>query len=254
MRVKFKLTAIVVNLYVYFTVQNVNTTFSPGRSFFKFREECTCINHTLSFEQQVITLIRVISQNMYGMFMIVHQKFSQEIRSERRRGEEQLELCSLILQTITYFQRTPCETYIFHFAFNLTVTYQFIFFLVHLHQRILFDPVDVLVCPFFGIFLVTRYTVCLTHRSKPFMTVQLPAEFIVFHRPVLPVDIFSVVVRRLITFMNKECMLQSVVRPLLFFFADSDLFQINIRSLHIRTGTVVVEQCFCGILIFAFLM
>ena len=30
MRVKFKLTAIVVNLYVYFTVQNVNTTFSQA--------------------------------------------------------------------------------------------------------------------------------------------------------------------------------------------------------------------------------
>ena len=121
MRVKFKLTAIVVNLYVYFTVQNVDTAFSPGRSFFKFREECTCINHTLSFEQQVITLIRVISQNMYGMFMIVHQKFSQEIRSERRRGEEQLELCSLILQTITYFQRTPCET-----LPSLTSSYSFL--------------------------------------------------------------------------------------------------------------------------------
>ena len=89
--------------------------------------------------------------------------------------------------------------------------YQLIFFLVHLYQRILFNPVDILMCPFFSIFLVTGYAISLSHRSEPFVTVQLPAELIVFHRPVLPVDVFSVVVRRLITFMYEECMFQSVI-------------------------------------------
>ena len=158
------------------------------------------------------------------------------------------------MQTVAHFQRTPCKTYVFHFTFKFAVTQHFIFFFIHLHQRILFYPVDILMSPFFGIFLITGYTVSLTHRSEPFVTVQLPTEFVIFHRPILPVDVFSIIIRRLITFVYKESMLQRVVCPFLFFFTDSDFVQIDIRSFYVCTCAIVIKQSFGCIRIFTFLM
>ena len=63
-RVQFILTAVRVNLFFYFTVQNAYPTLSPSGCLFKFREKCTCIDHTLCFEQQMVALIRVIAQNV----------------------------------------------------------------------------------------------------------------------------------------------------------------------------------------------
>ena len=145
------------------------------------------------------------------------------------------------MQTVAHFQRTPCETYIFHFAFNLTVTYQFVFFLVHLHQRILFYPVDVLMSPFFGIFLVSRDSICLTHWGEPFVAVQLPAQLIVLYRPILPVDIFAVIIRRLIAFMHKKRMFQGIIRPFLFFLGNLDILHIDIRVSYAGTLAVIVQ-------------
>ena len=54
--------------------------------------------------------------------------------------------------------------------------------------------------------------------------------------------------------MYEECMFQSVIRPLLFFFADSHFVQIDIRSFYVGTCTVIVQQCFGSILIFTLLM
>ena len=46
---------------------------------------------------------------------------------------------------------------------------QFVFFFLYLCQRILFNPIHILVCPFFGIFLVSRDSICLTHWGEPFV-------------------------------------------------------------------------------------
>ena len=88
MWVEFELSAVFVYLYMNFTVQNIDTAFSPCRSIFEFREESTGVDHTLSFKQQVVTLIRVVGKDVYSMFVIVHQEFCQEVRSERRRRKE----------------------------------------------------------------------------------------------------------------------------------------------------------------------
>ena len=97
------------------------------------------------------------------------------------------------MQTVAHFQRTPCETCVFHITFQLVVTGHFILFLVDLHQRVFLDPVDVLFGPLYGVFLVAAYTIGLAHGSKPFVAVQLPAQFVVLYRPVSPVDVFTVV-------------------------------------------------------------
>ena len=86
MWIKFELSAVFVYLYMNFTVQNI--AFSPCRSIFEFRKESTGVDHTLSFKQQVVTLIGVISKDMYSMFVIVRQEFCQEVRSERRGRKE----------------------------------------------------------------------------------------------------------------------------------------------------------------------
>ena len=91
-RVELELSAVVIHLYVDFTVHDVDTALSPGSSLFEFGEESAGVDHTLCLEQQVIALCRVIAQYMDGMFVVVYQKLGQELRGERGRREEQLEL------------------------------------------------------------------------------------------------------------------------------------------------------------------
>ena len=75
------------------------------------------------------------------------------------------------------------------------------------------------------------------------MAVELPTEFVVLHRPVLPIDVFAVVVRGLISFVNKEGVFEAVVCPLLFFFADFYLGDIgDIRMVHAGAGAIVFEK------------
>ena len=63
-QVSMSTSAVRVNLFFYFTVQNAYPTLSPSGCLFKFREKCACIHHTLCFEQQMVALIRVIAQNV----------------------------------------------------------------------------------------------------------------------------------------------------------------------------------------------
>ena len=188
---------------------------------------------------------------MNSVLVVVYKELSKEFRSERRRRQEQLELCSLVLQTVTNFQRTPSETHVFYIAFQSFVACQFIFFLVDRYQRVLLNPVYILSCPFFSILLVARHAICFTHRSKPFVTVKLPAQFVILYRPVFPVNVLTVVERWLVTFMYEECMLHSFVGPLLFFLTDSNLIQVYIWSLDVGTCAVIIEQCLCCIFVFS---
>lgn len=56
------------------------------------------------------------------MAMIINQEFCQELRSKRFRCTEQKELPGLVLQTVTNFQRSPCETNIIRIVSYLTGT------------------------------------------------------------------------------------------------------------------------------------
>ena len=251
MRVKLELSTVIINLNFDFAVQDTDTALSPCRSVLEFGEECSGVDDTLCFEQQVVSLVRVVVQDMNSVLVVVYKELGKEFRSERRRRQEQLELCSLVLQAVTNFQRTPSETHVFYIAFQGFVACQFIFFLVDRYQRVFLNPVDILSGPFFSILLVARHAICFTHRSKPFVTVKLPTQFVVLYRPVFPVDVLSVVERWLVAFMYEECMLHSVVGPLLLFLTDSNLIQVNIRSLDVGTCAVIIEQCLCSIFVFS---
>ena len=87
------------------------------------------------------------------------------------------------------------------------------------------------------------------------MPVELPSEFHIFHRPELPVDVFSVVVRRLVAIMHKESMFQTLVRPLLLFRTDLNFAQIPYGGCYDAFATsVIVQKCRCGFSVLSVLM
>ena len=239
------LSAVIVYLLLDFTIQDIDSAFSPNGGIFQFRKENTGINHTLGFKQQVVTFCRIIFQEMYAMAVIIDDKLGQELRSKRRCGTKQKELAGLVLQTVADFQLPPCKIYIVGIFLYLTGTDKFELILLHVHQRVFLNPIHILMYPLLCIFLISGDTVCLAHRRKPLMTMKLPTQLIVFYRPVLPVNIFAVVVGRLIAFMYKEGMLQSIIRPFLFFPGYSEFFQVYIRMCNTGTATVIIQQFLC---------
>ena len=60
------------------------------------------------------------------------------------------------------------------------------------------------------------------------MAVQLPAQFIIFHRPVLPIDVFPII-EGPVTIMYIKCMFQCFVCPFLLLFADANTIEVNGR-------------------------
>ena len=107
----------------------------------------------------------------------VYEELSKEFRGKGRRVNEKLKLDRLVLQAVAHFERTPCKTLV----------------LVVAGVRILADPVDVLLCPLDGIFLIAAYTISAAHRYEPFVAVELPAKFVILYRPLLPVDVLSII-------------------------------------------------------------
>ena len=182
---------------------------------------------------------------MCAMAVIIDDKLGQELRSKRRCGAKQKKLAGLVLQTVADFQLPPCKIYIVGIFLYLTGTDKLELFLLHVHQRVFLNPIHILMYPLLCIFLISGDTVCLAHRRKPLMTMKLPTQLIVFYRPVLPVDIFAVVVGRLIAFMYKEGMLQSIIRPFLFFPGYDEVFQVYIRMCNTGTATVIIQQFLC---------
>ena len=182
--------------------------------------------------------------------MVVYQKLCKESGSERGRGEEQLELRGLVLQAVAHLERAPGKTNVLDFSPDFAVAHQFVFSFAHFHQRVFPNPVDILYSPFAGIFFVARRAVGFPHRSEPFVAVQLPAKLVILYRPVLPVDVFPVVVRRLVALVYEERMFHRVVRPFLLFLADADMLQVDVRCSHVRPLAVIAEQRFRRFFVF----
>lgn len=139
------------------------------------------------------------------------------------------------------FQRTPCEAYIFNGSFYFTRACNLIFFLVYRYQRILFYPIQILAGPFLGIFFVFADSIRLSHGGEPFMPVKLPTKFIILNRPVLPVDIFAVVERRLVAIVYIERMFQCLIRPLLLTLADVQVVKVDGRVYN--SFAMIIQQC-----------
>ena len=83
---------------------------------------------------------------MLGVSVVVYEELCEEFRSKCRRVYEKLHLDRLVLQTVAHLERSPRKTPV------LVVT----------GVRILADPVDVLLCPLDGIFLIAAYTISAT--------------------------------------------------------------------------------------------
>ena len=241
------------HLLLNFAVENVHTALSPALGFLEFREEGTCHKHTLSLEEKVVALLGPVVGNVVGVAVVVNKELGEELRSEGRRVDEELELHTLVLQTVTHFERPPGIAGIFCILLKLGICIDFIFGLVNYHERVLANPVDVLFGPFHGVFFITAGAVCKAHRHKPFVAVQLPAEFVVLNRPIAPIDVFAIEIRRLVTLVGEELVLQGLVSPFLLFLVDFHLLDItDIRCADALAVTVVVQKgSRCGIVVTA---
>ena len=245
-RVQLELASVIVDLHLDLPVQDIHPALPPYRSLFEFREECPRIDHPLRLEEQVVPLLGVVVQDMVCMPVVVHQKLRQELRGKIRRVYEKLELETLVLQPVAHFQRSPCETHVLGRPLHFPAAHQFILLLVYLHERVLPDPVHILESPLFRVFFVTAHPVGIPHRRKPFVTVELPAQFVVPYRPILPVYILSVIERWLVSVMHIEGVFQGLICPFLLFLADFYLvYVLNLRRFDIAAA-IVLQKCRCG--------
>ena len=201
-RVKLKLSAIVIYLFPGFTYQYVDSAFSPRNGIFVFRKEYGGIKYLLRFEQEMISGIGIIMKDMIGVFVIIHQEFRKKLRCKRYGILKKHELLCLVFQAGAHFQRTPCKTCILRICSDFSGAGQLKLFLCNGYQWIFLHPVHILERPFCSIFLIFSYIIHLSHRNKPFLAMKLPAELIIFYRPVSPINIFSVIKRGLISFMG----------------------------------------------------
>ena len=188
------MSSVIIHLDIDLPVQHLHTALAPGLGLLELREECSCVEHALSFEQQMVSLLRIVADDVFGMSVVVHKEFGEELGCEGRGVDEKLELDRLVLQTVAHLKRPPCITAVFSIILELAVVCYLIFGLADLHIRILSDPVYVLLGPLYCIFLVSAHAVCPSHRGKPLVTMKLPAKLVVLHRPVAPVDVFPIVI------------------------------------------------------------
>ncbi len=114
-------------------------------------------------------------------------------------------------------------------------------------QRILLHPVEILETPLAGIFLVARRPVALAHRHPPLHAVQLPAQLVVLHGPVLPVDILPIKIRGLIARMHEEAVLQTVVGPAALGLGRLCRGGVEVGRLDTGAAAVVGQQGILGL-------
>ena len=253
-RVKLKLSAIIEHLLLDFTVQNTDTALLPSLGSLEFWEESTNEEHTLRLEEQVIAHLGIVTQDVLCMTVIVDQKFGEELWSEVWRIDKQGKLADLVLQTMRDFKRSPCKTCILYVVRKLLIVFHLILIGSNLYQWILLNPVEIFSLPLDGIFLVLGNLVNLAHRSEPFMTVQLPAQLIIFYWPVLPVDVLTIIIGRLVTIVNIESMLQCIVSPFSLTGRNRDFLQIYIRIMDTRACSIIMKEQFSCLLFITLLV
>ena len=184
---------------------------------------------------------------MLRVSVVVYEEFRKECRGEIRRVYEKLELETLVLETVAHFERPPCKAAVLRICLELRVIRYLIFIPAYLHQRILVYPVHILGYPFLCIFLVSAYPVGISHRGEPFVAVELPAQFVVLDRPVSPVDVISVVERRLIAVMCEKSVIEGIVCPLLLLSVDFDfLYVTDFRGKDAGAVSVIVQERYGG--------
>lgn len=109
-------------------------------------------------------------------------------------------------------------------------------------QRVFLHPVGVLVHPGVDVFRVARGVVTLGQRNEPVVAVQLPAQFVVLHGPVAPVDVVAVEIRGLVALVGVEFVLQGFVGLLLLEFVHLDVLQVEAEEFYGLARAEIFQQ------------
>lgn len=181
-----------------------------------------------------------MARDVLGVTVVVVQEMQQEIPAERLGGQEIEKLVNLELQPVAHLQGPPGEIDVFGLRPVRGLRF------VICREGVLAHPVEVFGAPLRGVTFVARKAVGLAHRHPPFHAVQLPAQFVVLHGPVLPVDVVAIEIGGLVTFVDEEAVVHRLVGPALFVGGDDDVREVHFRTDDARAAAVVIEQGFGG--------
>ena len=195
----------------------------------------------------MIAAKRKVLRQVTAVTVVVDQEGGQEIGVEGLGRQEQLKLEDLILQPVAHLERPPGEMGVARLRVVDGALADAAVGVVVVDQRILLHPVEVLKTPLAGIFLVARRPVALAHRHPPLHAVQLPAQLVVLHGPVLPVDILPIKIRGLIARMHEEAVLQTVVGPAALGLGRLCRGGVEVGRLDTGAAAVVGQQGILGL-------
>ena len=92
------------------------------------------------------------------------------------------------------------------------------------------------------VFRIARGVVALGQRDEPVVTVQLPAQLVVLHGPVAPVDVVAVEIGGLVALVGVELVLQRFVGLLLLQLVDLDVFEVEAEELDGLARAEILQQ------------
>ena len=225
--IQLELHPVGIDLHADLAVENLDAAATPLLRFAELREIDAREQHPLGFEQQVVALLGVVVQDVVGVLAVGAQEEVEEPGREARRMNRQRELRQQVLQTASGLHRTPCEADVLLFGGDFGRGSSRSLQPFDAVQRVFLHPVGVLVHPGVDVFRVARGVVTLGQRNEPVVAVQLPAQFVVLHGPVAPVDVVAVEIRGLVALVGVEFVLQGFVGLLLLELVHLDVLQVE---------------------------
>ena len=238
--VQFVLHAVVVDLFADLAVEYPDARLAPAVRVAELGEEHPREDEPLGLEQQVVALGREVARDMLRMAVVVFEKMQEKIGVERLGGQKIEELVDLELQPVAHLEGPPGEIDVFGLRPVSGLAF------VIRREGVLAHPVEVFGAPLRSVVFVAREAVGFAHRHPPFHAVQLPAQFVVLHGPVLPVDVVAVEIGGLVALVDEETVLHRLVGPALFSGGDRDAGGVRIGADDARAAAVVVQQGFGG--------
>ena len=107
MRAEFIVTSVFEDLKVNLSVEDTDSAVAPCLCPLEFREEASGSYHSLSLEKQMVSMLGVVCQDVFCVFVVVYKKLCKEFRCEGRRIHEKHEHVRLLSQSVAYLERTP---------------------------------------------------------------------------------------------------------------------------------------------------
>ena len=225
--IQLELHAVGVDLHADLAVEDLDAAAAPLRGFAELREVDAREQHPLGLEQQVVALLGIVVQDVVGVLAVGAQEEVEELGREARRTDRQREFRQQVLQTASGLHRTPCEADVLLFGGDLGLRCPCGFQPFDAVQRVFLHPVGVLLHPCVDVSGILGDVVALGQRDEPVVAVQLPAQLVVLHGPVAPVDVVAVEIGGLIALVGVELVFQRLVGLLLLQLADLDVFEVE---------------------------